>query len=168
MQKEKFTPVTDTKEAAALMACCVRFSPMFETPVTRTFTELHPYDPKDPENGGTLAWMLRSESETGSKTARLRQAWMEPEAADKALDDYVDSLPADIRAQLKTLIPAAQIGAIRVGMYNWRELADLAKKARKKIAFRSGSRINIVDLEYSKGTADKFGLPYPNPALSRK
>lgn len=164
---EKFTSVTDTKEAAALMAAGVKFSPNFGTPVTRVFDEIHPYKPTNPDGGGNLIWMLRSVSETGHKTSALRLAWMDAEKADKELDDYVETLPADIKAVLRSLIPKAQMAAIRVGMYNWTALADMAKKAVRKICFRSGNRVNIVDLEYSKGTADKFGLPYPNPVLKR-
>ena len=84
------------------------------------------------------------------------------------MNAFVDSLEPDIKAILRRLIPCAMMSVLRDGFHNWTQLGDVAKKAAKKIAYNSGGRTNVFDLDYSKGVADKFGLPYPNPALKQK
>lgn len=163
---------TNTKEVAALMAVGVDLLGKEELdkgdPVTRLYTEVNPYDAKKPEGGGELCWLLKTVSATGHKTGMLRHAWNESEAADRELDEYVDSLPDEYKRRLKALIPPAQMAAIRCGMYNWTALADAAKKARKMISFRNGRRHVVIPWDYTQAMAEKFNLAYPNPQARKE
>jgi hypothetical protein len=168
----RYQASTNTKQVAALFALGVALLPPDQLdggdPVTRFFTEANPYNPRNPDDGGQLQWLLESRSVTGHATESLMDAWEHHREADAELDAFVESLDADIRAILKRLIPRAMMAAIRAGMYNWTDLATAAKKATKMVAFRDGDRFLTAPLDYSKGVADKFGLPYPNPALKQK
>jgi hypothetical protein len=171
MNRIGFQVSTNTREVAALLTMGVKALDPKQTgepSVARVFTEVSPYDPKTPDGGGHLQWMIGLESTLGTTTKTLRESWKNGDAAEVELNAFVDSLEPDIKAILRRLIPCAMMSVLRDGFHNWTQLGDVAKKAAKKIAYNSGGRTNVFDLDYSKGVADKFGLPYPNPAMKQK
>ena len=157
---------TNTKQVAALTAVGVPLLPPEQLdggdPVARFFTDANPYDPKAPDGGGELQWLLDCRSSQGVPTESLMEAWEKSEEAANELDSFVDSLEPDIRAILHRMIPRAMVAAARAAMYNWTDLATAAKKARHMVAFAHGNRTAICPADYSEGVAQKFGLPWPN------
>lgn len=168
MNRIAFQVSTNTREVAALLTLGVMPLNPKETgepSVARVFTDVAPFNASAPDAGGNLQWAIGTESTSGQGTTALRRAWKAGDDANRELESFVDSLEPDVRAILRRLIPCAMMATLHAGFVNWTALGDVAKKAAKKIAYNSGGRTNVFDLDYSKAVAEKFGLPHPNPAL---
>jgi|DEB0MinimDraft_6_1074348.scaffolds.fasta_scaffold04219_6 hypothetical protein len=149
------------------MAAAAAYLMGFDVRVSHTYTEKSPYDPGDPAGSGEMTYTVFGDSRTWKlhlpdgqavpfPLTSFLEAWGDTDTATQALDAALDALPAEFRAALDSVLPAALVAWLReyyTALVAW---DDAEKSCPRQFMVQDGAETILLSEETALAEESKL------------